>query len=569
MPDGQGQTGVFDLDGAERWEVLRGPLAVMYGNASGGVVQLLSDFSPGPLTLGAQLYAASHATSKLALSLKGDAAGGVISANLSTFETEGWRRHSMAERTTANLRARFDTPANGKLTLIYNHLDQPNTQDPLGLTAEQVAADPRQAGNGAVTFNTRKSVSHRQLGAAWEVTPSSALTLKAALYGGAREVEQFLAFSGSAPTSSGGVIDLNRRFDGAALQATLSQGSARLTAGLDYDTQSELRRGFVNSAGVARALRRDEDNTATNRDAWLLADVTLSDAWQLLAGARRADVRFTISDHFINAQNPDDSGNTRFAHTNRMLGLNWRFAHAQSVYVSAGQGFETPTLAEIAYRPDGQSGSNLALRAAIARTTELGYKAVYSRGDIRAAVFTTDVRDEVVNGPAVQPGRNTFVNAARTERRGAELSAAYAFMPQWRAAVSLTAIRARFASFTDAAGQNLSGKLLPGVPARSAWAELEYRVTPATRMALEWRHTGRVWANDANTESAPAYNLGALRTTHTWACAREQQACSVYARIDNLTDKRTIGSVIVNANNRQYFEPAPGRTLGLGVNLRF
>ncbi|MDH4191310.1 MAG: Plug domain-containing protein [Betaproteobacteria bacterium] len=40
MPDGQGQATNFDLGAAERIEVLRGPFAVMYGNAAGGVVDL-------------------------------------------------------------------------------------------------------------------------------------------------------------------------------------------------------------------------------------------------------------------------------------------------------------------------------------------------------------------------------------------------------------------------------------------------------------------------------------------------------------------------------------------------
>src|SRR5215213_12042216 len=40
MPDGQGQAASFDLASADRIEVLRGPFASLYGNASGGVVQV-------------------------------------------------------------------------------------------------------------------------------------------------------------------------------------------------------------------------------------------------------------------------------------------------------------------------------------------------------------------------------------------------------------------------------------------------------------------------------------------------------------------------------------------------
>ena len=42
MPDGQGQAAHFDLAAAQRIEVLRGPLAQLYGNAAGGVVQIFT-----------------------------------------------------------------------------------------------------------------------------------------------------------------------------------------------------------------------------------------------------------------------------------------------------------------------------------------------------------------------------------------------------------------------------------------------------------------------------------------------------------------------------------------------
>src|SRR4029079_5641261 len=46
MPDGQGQAASFNLDTAERIEVLRGPFATMYGNAAGGVIQIFTADGP-------------------------------------------------------------------------------------------------------------------------------------------------------------------------------------------------------------------------------------------------------------------------------------------------------------------------------------------------------------------------------------------------------------------------------------------------------------------------------------------------------------------------------------------
>jgi iron complex outermembrane receptor protein len=40
-----------------------------------------------------------------------------------------------------------------------------------------------------------------------------------------------------------------------------------------------------------------------------------------------------------------------------------------------------------------------------------------------------------------------------------------------------------------------------------------------------------------------------------------------FARIDNLFDRRYIGSVIVDQTNGGSFEPAPGRSFWLGVDV--
>jgi iron complex outermembrane receptor protein len=39
-------------------------------------------------------------------------------------------------------------------------------------------------------------------------------------------------------------------------------------------------------------------------------------------------------------------------------------------------------------------------------------------------------------------------------------------------------------------------------------------------------------------------------------------------RVDNLFNSRDVSSVIVNEGNRRFFEPAPGRTVSVSVNLQ-
>jgi iron complex outermembrane receptor protein len=62
MPDGQGQAATFDLGTASRVEVLRGPFSALYGNASGGVITVITAAPPAAPALEAGLYAGSYDT---------------------------------------------------------------------------------------------------------------------------------------------------------------------------------------------------------------------------------------------------------------------------------------------------------------------------------------------------------------------------------------------------------------------------------------------------------------------------------------------------------------------------
>jgi len=101
MPDGQGQTGLFDLDSAERIEVLRGPFAALYGNSSGGLVTVFTEDPPRRPTLGLRAGAGSFGTSKLGAEFGATAGAFGARADVSRFRTDGYRDHSRTRRTAS------------------------------------------------------------------------------------------------------------------------------------------------------------------------------------------------------------------------------------------------------------------------------------------------------------------------------------------------------------------------------------------------------------------------------------------------------------------------------------
>ncbi|HEX9625979.1 MAG TPA: TonB-dependent receptor, partial [Acidiferrobacterales bacterium] len=360
MPDGQGQAATFDLGTASRIEVLRGPFSSLYGNASGGVINVLTEDGPPVPTAEAGFHAGSYDTLRGSLKFgwQRDTVGYV--ANFSHFESEGYRNHSAVRRDQLNSKVKLSLDGDTRLTLVGMALHQPDTQDPLGLTAAQVAQNPRQVVPGAITFNTRKSIDHDQVGVTLDHALSGATRLQASAWGGTRDVEQYLAIPlifQNQDTHSGGVVNLDRSFGGAALRlfgdGKLGGRPLRLSVGLEYERMAERRRGFVNNDGVAGALKRDEDNVVASTGLFAQGEWRFAERWSAHAGLRASRVEFESTDYFVATGNPDDSGAVDFSATTPVAGLLYRLDPQTSLYANYGRGFETPTFVELAYRNAG------------------------------------------------------------------------------------------------------------------------------------------------------------------------------------------------------------------------
>ena len=568
MPDGAGQTGTFSLDSADRIEVLRGPFAALYGNASGGLMQLFTADAPPQPEGGAEFWAGAYGAARLALNAAGRSDPLDYRAAASRFTTDGYRDHSAATRDLANVRLRWSVLPGAKLNVVFNALNQADTQDPLGLTRAQVSADPRQADPAATAFNTRKSIGNTQLGASWDQRLANGDTLQFSLYGGERDVRQFLSFSGAAITSSGGVVTLERQFSGAGArwshEARLGGRPFVVSAGAEIEGMRERRRGYVNVGGVQGGLRRDEDDAVRATGVYLQGEWRFAERWSASAGVRRSRVTVSFDDHFVVPGNPDDSGDVKFSATTPVAGLLFRATPDVTLYGSYGRGFETPTLAELAYRPGG-TGPNLDLKSSRNKQFELGAKATaFGRSRINAALFRIETRDEIVVDAATG-GRTTFKNASRTARDGLELSWDIPLGGGAALYISATHVDARFKDAFTSAGPVGAGNALPAVPRDVLYAEASWRhARTGFGTVFDVRRASKLYVDDANSDAAEAYAVASLRAGFEQSGARWR--LSEFLRIETLFDRRYVGSVIVADGNRRYFEPAPRRNALLGVN---
>lgn len=576
MPDGQGQAATAQLASAAQVDVLRGPMAQLYGNAAGGVLQVTTrDPRPGG-GAGASVALGSFGQRQLGASFDwGNRTLGAL-VDVSHFSTDGWRAHSAARRTHLNSKWVARPGADTKITALVNLYDQPRAQDPLGLSRAQWQADPRQATSQALAFNTRKSVSQNQLGLVLEQRLGARDDLRLRAYGGTRALTQFLPFSGAAATSAGGVVDLDRRYGGIGMawthQARLASGMPlRWTLGLDLDRLSEQRRGFVNTAGDnTGALRRNERDRAGNTDVFAQVDALLAPNWRVVAGVRSSRVRLAVDDQFIALPaNPDDSGQRTWRHTSPVLGVVWSAADSLNLYANLGRGFETPTLAESAYSAGSSTGPNTALQASRSLQAELGAKWHGDGQQLDAAWFDARSRNEIVPAASIN-GRSIYQNADRVRRRGLEMAWS-GTQGAWRPQFTYTYLDAAFASpYLDAAGQTIAaGNQLPGTARHTARLAFMHQPSAAWQWGADLNLSGKVFANDRNSDAAPGFAVASLHASHALGTRRNGSArWQVWARVDNLLDRNYVGSLVVNDGNGRFFEPAAGRRFMVGLRAQ-
>jgi len=579
QPDGQGQVSNFPLNAADRIEVLRGPFSALYGNSSGGVIAMTTRVGAAQPSAELTGAAGGYGTWRLGMSAEGGTDAASFAFDGGRFSTEGYREHSAATRDVVNLRFAAATPL-GQLRLSANGLNMPDSMDPLGLTRPQAAADPRQVSPQALQFNTRKSAEQAQLGGQLSTDLGNGWVSTVVAWLGDRSVTQYQALpvaTQANPAHPGGVIDFDRQFSGVDARIQRYFNWATLTAGLSVERLGEDRRGFENfigsTLGVMGQLRRDERNTVTSNDAYLQLEADLASRWKLTAGARASRVRFQSDDHFLS--NGNDSGSVDMSGVNPVVGLIYRAAPSTSWYVSYGRGFETPTLNELAYRPDGSAGLNTGLKPARSNNIEAGWKFLASSAfSATAAVFGVRTEDDLVVLTNVG-GRSTFGNAAATERYGAEASVSWRPLNNLAMQAALATIHAVYsepfvvcqsAPCTRPTVVVPAGKRLPGVPAETLFIRADYR-TYGLDVGAEWRAQSRLPVDDRNTDFAAGSGVVNLSVQRAFVAGSWN--LRAFFRIDNVLDARYIGSVIVNESNGRFFEPAPGRSMSVGLDARY
>ena len=580
MPDGQGQPGVVDLSAIKSVEVMRGPFSALYGNSSGGVIQMISDDAPKTPEIGAGVMFGSYGTKREIMNAAGTNGNLEYMLNVSNFDSDGYRDHSRSNKQQATAKFKLNISESTKLTSLVNWFEQ-DAKDPTGLTKADVRRDPKSVVPAATNANLNVSRRHTQVGFNLEHRLDENNQINVMAYGGQRDNYQVLPTNTLGTNARASVIA--RDFYGTDVRwdnkGVIVNMPYTLSLGLNYGKSKDARsdNNILSNGARIDTINRDEDNDSQNFDQYAQGKLSILENVDLHAGLRRTKVKLEVKDKFLTGTGNlgDNSGSLEYQKTTPVLGAVWKVNPALNLYANYGEGFETPTFVEVAYESARTGGSytpNYALKPSESKNYEVGAKAFindFTRANV--TLFRTTTENEIVADLTDGANRSSFTNANKTKRQGLEMSIDSQLKNNVSLYGSYTYLDAKFDSEFAASGGRVinSGNYIPGTYKSQIYAEVAWKVPSIGFFtALETRHNSKVYVNDTNSDSANSYTIfniraGLQQQLNNWRF-------SEYVRIENIGDKDYIGSVRVNDfNNERYYEPAAGRNWLMGLNATY
>ena len=566
LPDGQASADTIDLGAVSQIEVIRGPSSTIYGNASGGVINVTTE--PPPETPFAALHVAGGEFGFRQLQLKAGGQGENVGymVSMSDWTYDGFREHSSSEKKDFTGRFNFDFGEDRLLLATISYGEQPLGLDPGGVTASFAADQPRAARPQNILFNARQHYEQSRIGLVYDMPLSENNSLTARNYYVWRDFIQFLPFQDSA------VPAFDRFFMGGGLsfnhEGALLGHSNQLVIGFDIDSQDDDRTRYDNDFGQLGALTAAQNESVVSKGFFVQDEFSVREDLLLTLGARYDEVTFDVTDQFLS--DGDDSGEVTQTSASPMAALVYAMSPAINIYGRYSTSFEVPTTTEYA-NPDGSGGFNQSLEPQLSKNYEIGIRgALADRHYYQLALYTMSTEDELIPFEVPgSPGHDFFANAGESERSGVEFSLVSHLTDRIRTTLSYTYSDFTFERFVDADGNNFAGNTIPGTTDNQLYAEIRYADPRGWFGSLDALYIGNQYTNNANTVINDAYTLTDFRAGYQFGVGTI--LVTPFVAVNNILDAEYNANVRINAFGGRYFEAGPGRNFvgGVTVNYRY
>ena len=553
-PDGQGQLDNLNLGIIERVEVIRGPSASLYGNASGGVIKInsISNFENNFVNLkstygsyGMQNYQGSFGLKRL---------NSEALVHLNKISSNGYRDRSGIEQTNFLSRLRLNTKSIGVFSGSLSYTDSPYAGDPGGLTDQERNNNRSQARARNIDYDTYESINHFKSSLQWELKNSEKISWNASTFYSKRN------FYGKLPFEFGGIVDLDRDFWGGNFNFKLSsineKVSNTLLLGLDLGFQKDRRKRFKNIKGVQGEITLNQIESFENRSFYLIDHLKYKKA--LITIGLRWDNNTLATDK--------TDYSIELYKLNPSIGINMSVSKNKNIWVSFSSSFETPTLSELSSNPYGDSGLNPQLIAQKALNFEFGYRSKMKNKYFEMVAFYIPTDDEITPYEIEQfPGRTFYRNAGKTSRKGIEIIFNHNISKKINFDNSYTFSDFKFREFTSG-GNNLNDNYLPGIPKNIFNSNISYKTENGLIFLTELIYNDKIYSSNNNDVFEKPYWLSNFKISKK--INNKNLFWDIYFGLNNVFNTYYSDNIRLNAFGGRFFEPAPLRNFYLGLNLK-
>ncbi len=561
---------VFDVDwlGVQEVNVVRGPVAFLYGGGSaGGVIDIrtrAADFSP--LHGGVWTEGGSNGFYKTRGEASGTGKGVSYLISGSRTAGDGYREHTAYWGNNIYGRLGFNPVRRLRLNpfVIGTGFFSQNAEG-LNLNWGYPSANWWTMANpDSLTYNEYQ-LTHRVLGGItgqFEATENQRLsfTFYARHTGYTESVPSSVAHRG-----------LNAPGGSAQYEVESGAGTVRnhLSIGLDLDSQFITDRPRANMGNaVDGAVVADQSVTQRRTGGFITDRISVGQRLTLLAGLRFDRISNELTDRF-RANGLDLSGSQNFKHATGRLGATWNLGKNTGIYASWGQGFMPPATEELYANPAALGGFNKSLVPAKSKGEELGVRSgVAGRVFWDVAFFHLATSNDFERYRITSRPLETFYgNAGESRRYGLESSVRWLPTPR----VTVTAAHTysnftytRYSSLTYAG--NLTGNDLPNSPRQQFYADASFEIVKTWVIGASTGGYSRAYIDPTNKTSIDAYGLLNARLSKSWH--RRGAYGTFFVAGKNLTGKQYIAFTEPDPDGSSY-QPGSNREVFCGVQVRF
>ena len=484
----------YDVDwsGVEEINVVRGPVAFLYGGGSAaGVIDIHTRTLDGESHGGLWAEGGSNSFYKTRGEVSGKAGGVAYLLSGSRTAGDGYRIHQAFWGNNFYGRLSFNPMRRLRLNPFFIGTGFFN-ENSEGLNLSWAPGYPNpgwwtMANPDAVTFNEYQKT-HRYTGGFtgnYTITENQHLSFN--------YYTRHTAYKEPVPSS---VEHRDMLAPGGSAQYQIDSGSGRIrnhfSTGLDQDAQwvDDLRHPNMGNAVETPDLLANQSITQKRTGAFWTDRLTLGRKWTLLASVRFDRIGNSLTDH-LKPGGLDLSGSRNFNRATGRAGVTYNANKSVGLFASWGQGFMPPATEELYANPKALGGFNMALVPATSMGEEAGVRGNFrNRFTWEAEVFRLDTKQDFERYRISDRPLETFYgNAGESRRYGAEAQARW--LPLRRLTLTGTYTYSHFiyTKYTSLTYTGvLTGNNLPNSPRQQLYA------------AATWEFA-RNWLLDGSTQA--------------------------------------------------------------------